>query len=230
MPVNPRSRANLKPGGGPRSTFFSIDDTIGEYIFLLGARRKSFDHNINNFHARRSADLYRIAEQHFNAEVRRPTSSGDRPGERMTGRFTFGSGKTFRAVLFKQGQSYGIGFPDTQVADNSTNGVWRVHEFGLPSSHPEGPKGQHRLPSRFHWDPARGDGARLVLGADPSDRYRKKGSRNTRATRQNTERLGQGVPAKNGGAGFIRPAFTEFRVTYLEKGYRQVVKETFKLG
>lgn len=230
MPVNPRSLANLRPGGGARNSPFYFDDTIAEYAFLIGARRKSLEKNLNNFHVRRSQDLYRIAEKHFNAEVRRPTSSGDRPGDRMTGRFTFGKGGAFTAVLFKQGASYGIGFPDTRVADNSTNGVWRVHEFGLPSSHPEGPKGQHRLPSRFHWDPARGDGARLVLGADPKDRYRKKGSRNTRVNRQNAERLGQGVPAKNGGAGFIRPAFTEFRAAYLEKGYRQVVKETFKLG
>lgn len=217
------------PGGAATPALRMTDAGVDAYKFVLGAVPKEMRENIRFVHVRRSADLYRIAERWFNNERRRPTSSGDRPGDRMTGRFTFGTGGAFKAVIFELSTGrQGIGFPDIAVADRRTRFVWRVHEFGLPSNHPLGPQGQHILPSRFHWDPAQGEGARLVLGKDPKDRYRRKGKRSTRVRRENTERLGQGVPAKNAGAGFARPAFEEFRRTVLEGEYRKVVNQAFK--
>lgn len=227
MARNPNSLANLTNRAARNPLV--MDDTISSYAFLLGARLETTRKGIFQVHVRRSADLYRIAEYYFNLDVKRPTSRGDRPGQRMTGRFTFGTGGAFRAVVFKESENlHGIGFPDMAVADRATDGVWRVHEFGLPSSHPEGPRGQHILPSAFHWDPSgEGRNARLVLGRDPKDRYRRRGSRNTRKRRSNTERLGQGVPAKNFGAGFAEIAMQELYQTKLEGDYREVISQSF---
>jgi hypothetical protein len=227
-----RSNRNLIAGGVGSGLVSFDDEGIARYANLITLRYKENERGLLQHHVRRSQDLYRLAEGYFTAEVRRPTSSGDRSGERMTGRFTFGSGQTFQASVIedKANTVYGIGFPKVDVADARTDFVWRALEFGLPgtehgSASPEGPQGFHRLPASFHWDPATGRGARLVLGRDPKDRFRKKGARNTRVRRKNVDR-GAGFEAKNRGQGFIRPAMRDMS-RQLPREYSRLFAQSF---
>lgn len=224
--VSAASLRNLIPGGVGGATMTINAAGVAESTFLIAKVYDQFERGLLQSHVRRTQTLYAIAEDRFRADIRRPDSRGDRPGGgrmgRQTGRFTFGSGQTFQAVLIHDPEShqFGIGFPKLSVADARTDYVWRSLEFGLgPKGTPDpmGPLGEHKLPSRFHFQ-----GDRLVLGRDPKDRFRQQQNRKTKVRRANSERLGQGFEGKF----FIRDSMEVFAGT-LPREYRTVFAQTF---
>lgn len=84
-------------------------------------------------------NMYEYAEQTFAASIERPRHSKTRggtvyrPDTRATGRFTFGSGKTFVGTIIDNGPVQGVAFPDTDRAEQITGGAWRALEFGVTS-------------------------------------------------------------------------------------------------
>lgn len=99
-------------------------------------------------------DMAVLAKQNFYSDIRWPAMKGIRPGQRMTGRFTFGGdAASIRGhFLHIPKVQYGWSYPNVERADAMTDYVWRALEFGLPgrgfpgSGEPFAPEGFHRIP------------------------------------------------------------------------------------
>ena len=207
---------NLVPGF--KSGVVTIEtDGLRRLSFLMGQAVEDLENDLLAKHTRRIGDVTRIARRLFEQDTRRPTSKGDRPGDRTkrrkTGTFTFGarSGGAFVGVDFSKDPVKGFGYPNIEVADAKTQGIWRVLEFGLGAKatrHELAPTGEHLLPLRFGFDP------------------NKKGRRDAKLfpVRGPAARAGAGILAKNEGKGFIRPAVEEVRDRFLPKDYKDAAR------
>lgn len=109
------------------------------------------------------------AEKNFAASILRDATSATAGGRtyrrrnRMTGRFTFGSGQTFTgSILRNLGPNIsGFGYPIVNRADQRTKRVWRGLEFGWDSMRM--PKGVWRDTSG---DRVGADSFRKIVGGD----------------------------------------------------------------
>lgn len=109
------------------------------------------------------------AEKNFAARIERDATSATLGGRtyrrrsRVTGRFTFGVGKTFTGSILKNlgPTTQGFGYPIVARADSRTKRVWRGLEFGWDSMRM--PKGQWRDSDGKR---VRSDTFRTILGGD----------------------------------------------------------------
>ena len=115
----------------------------------------------------------RAAEAIFEANQLRLGQKGEkrfteRPGKvpRQTGNFNFGTARsgTFVGGTFEARKGvFGFGYPDPEIADKATKGIWRVLEFGMSGTNTGAPTARysalnrfvvtkpHRLPARFEF-------------------------------------------------------------------------------
>jgi hypothetical protein len=152
------------------------------------------------------------AERNFANSIQRDATSATvggetyREGSRVTGRFTFGKGKTFTGSLLKNlGPNVtGFGYPIVNRADTITKRVWRGLEFGWDSM---------RMPLGI-WRDVNGnrvrssENARLLGG----DQFFPGGGGGQEV---------RGIAAKQ----FITIAFEDTVANYVEPGYRRVAEE-----
>ena len=203
--------AGLIPGLKGSKVVYEVDG-MKRLAFGMGLAVERLEEDLKATHLRRIGDLTRKARELFYGDTRRPSSSGDRPNVRMTGRFTFGArgGGTFVGVLIDEKSVQGFGYPNVPRADARTKFVWRTLEFGLGDKgeqHPLAPLGDHLLPRAFGFDPptrGRRD-ARFFPVRGPADVK------------------GGGIEPKTG-KGFIRPAF-EYVKPFLRMDYEDAAKK-----
>lgn len=224
-----RSKARKLRSSIPGNRFLYMNvEGIVTNTFMIAEVYRHFEQGLDGAHRAKMRDLYRYAEEVFRSEIRRPNSSGHRGKDRLTGRFTFGPGQTFQAQLVndKKTHMWGIGFPKMQVADARTGFVWRSLEWGLGPKGTKssfGPIGTHILPTRFYFDQP--VGGRMFLGADPKDRYRKKGERSSEHPLRGRGRLGQGFEGK-----FFISRSMERVAKELPREYERVWQQSFGKG
>ena len=196
---------------------------VKRFAALYNRGIETFKKDQDAFHKKKVGDVHKKAYQLFVQRIKRPrwspSAGGSQYGQnrRMTGKFYARGGKeaggAFRTVTFNEGGMAGFGYPDIGYADQRTNGVWRVLEFGLPPS-------KHKIPRGF-WFESAGPGGKMVppkRGGDdvfgPAMVNRRKGrtfsaKRNVRTMNRDVEdqrgrfRQGGGIVEKK----FIRDAW-----------------------
>jgi hypothetical protein len=120
-----------------------IDRFLTSYAKVVFETKKSLFQK----HATTLGNIVKKSRGLFRDRIIRPRESSTlggftyRPGDRATGRFTFGDQGAFKGVVFDIGDQQGFGFPEIPVADAKTDKAWRALEYGLPANRHRMPKG-----------------------------------------------------------------------------------------
>ena len=170
----------------------------------------------------------RLAEENFrNSIIREETSAtlgGQtyRPRSRVTGRFTFGPGKTFTGALLKNlgPDIYGFGYPIVARADARTKKAWRGLEFGWSSM---------RMPKGF-WRDASGSRIRQGRKGETGISHRLFGGEEFVPGSRVADQRVAGIEAKQ----FITTAFEDVVHRYVQPEYdklnQRLAREFTKKG
>jgi len=128
------ARLSRRATAGTAGIFFQ--DNFHQLGTVLAAGTKDLNGDIDKALIRARGAVMRTAARLFREDIKRPAESGQGAGgRRMTGRFTFGAGKTFESRDVRiSDENRGFGFPDWTRADAATQGIWRALEFGLPGT------------------------------------------------------------------------------------------------
>lgn len=132
-----------------RARIGTVSYSVEAYGFAAGIQKLETD--LTRTHANAVGQLTKAAKRNFQSRISRPWESGDRPADRMTGKFTFGYRGTFSGNIIRDDKAavHGFAYPNIERADQRTRFVWRSLEFGLGdyrSSHPLAPRGQFKMP------------------------------------------------------------------------------------
>ena len=143
------ARLKVRPKG--RGGMIQADDNLFYVGAALAMATRDLVDNLHYAHLGYISALSNAALRNFESDIQRPMESGEGGGgRRQTGNFTFGrrSGGAFVGVVVapegRRGSLLGFGYPDVDIADAATNGVWRALEMGL--------EGKHHLPSAYSDD------------------------------------------------------------------------------
>lgn len=138
-------------------------------LVALTRKVKKVDDSLRGSNTRLIRTINDRAKANLRANILRPKEHGEGQDRgRQTQNWTFGQSGAFRARTGERnGNEIGFGYPDVPIADNYTNYVWRVLEFGLTPRMGQaqpgilepalasglagrfGPQGVHKLPAKF---------------------------------------------------------------------------------
>ena len=187
------------------------DDGFAVYPSVIAALSKEFITGVGNVNRESINKISIEAEKLFRERIVRPETSRTlggavyRPGERQTGHFTFGAGKTFTGSLIrKKAEGVGFAYPIVGRADNLTDRAWRGLEYGWSSM---------KMPSG-DWRNAQGQ--RVPAGAASNDQFFPRGGGGLRRVR--------GIEGKH----FISDAFDHVVKTYTTPAYEKAQQEAVK--
>ncbi len=194
------------------------------YATTMQAVARNFRGKVGKINLEAIRKISEEAEKNFAASILRPETSvtaggttyratstpargeggrliGRKGASRVSGRFTFGPGKTFTGSLLKNQRNVtGFGYPIVARADRITKKVWRGLEFGWPSM---------RMPTKGIWRDS--SGQRVTSRSPGGDAFFPAGP---------SERRVAGIEAKL----FITNAFSTVVNNFVEPAYRQAAE------